>query len=340
MKIGVVIGSASGKGFAPEAIISLVPSLQSYDVAVCAGPFGCDSPPSSWSRLTPELSASYVENLRGSVASLLDWGSDMLICIGGDGLGSYVLDAMISHGNKVRLLGIGAGTINVGPIVAFGIEDIPMLDISKLSAKTIDGVEISINGKHIAYALNDAIIGNSFLGTLEGRVVNLSAKALLDDGRKLEIEPSFDIVSRDFCIRKNGLRIENSMQKPAQIIVSPLRKREFFARAIAGVLCNASYMDGAAALGLFDTVIVRAATPLRGFENMALSEHLLFGPGDLIEIEGLTRNGDIVADGNPYLREGTRGEVVSFKLCLDIAEVLVPRYPRDHHSEPEGVLCR
>ena len=334
MKIGVVIGSASGKGYAPEAIISLVPSLQSYDVAVCAGPFGCDSPPSSWSRLTPKLSASYVENLRGSVASLLDWGLDMLICIGGDGLGSYVLDAMISHGNKVPLLGIGAGTINVGPIVAFGIEDIPMLDISKLSAKTIDGVEISINGKHIAYALNDAIIGNSFLGTLEGRVVNLSAKALLDDGRKLEIEPSFDIVSRDFCIRKNGFRIENSMKKPAQIIVSPLRKREFFARAIAGVLCNASYMDGAAALGLFDTVIVRAATPLRGFENMALSEHLLFGPKDFVEIEGLSRDGDIVVDGNPFHREG---EVVSFKLRIDVAEVLVPR---DHNSEPEGVLCR
>ena len=150
MKIGVVIGSASGKGFAPEAIISLVPSLQSYDVAVCAGPFGCDSPPSSWSRLTPELSASYVENLRTSVASLLDWGSDMLICIGGDGLGSYVLDAMIDKGKKVPLLGIGSGTINVGPIVAFGIEDIPMLDISKLSAKTIDGVEISNNGNNIA----------------------------------------------------------------------------------------------------------------------------------------------------------------------------------------------
>jgi len=154
---------------------------------------------------------------------------------------------------KVPLLGIGSGTINVGPIVAFGIEDIPMLDISKLFVKTIDAVEISVDGKHLAYALNDAIIGNSFLGTLEGRVVNLSAKALLDDGRKQEIEPSSDIVSRDFCIRKNGFRIENSMKKPAQIIVSPLRKREFFARAIAGVLCNASYMDGAAALGLFDT---------------------------------------------------------------------------------------
>ncbi len=334
MKIGLIIGSASGKGYAPEAMISLVPRLQSHDVAICAGPFGCDSPPSSWSRLSTEASASYVENLRSSVASLLDWGSDMLICIGGDGLASYVLDAIISRGKKLPLLGIGSGTINVGPIIAFRTEDIPMLDISKLSVKTIDAVEVSVDGKHLAYALNDAIIGNSFLGMLEGRVVNLSAKALLDYGRKLEIEPSPHIARKDFCISKNGLRIENSMQKPAQIIVSPLRKREFFARAIAGVLCNASYMDGAAALGLFDTVIVRAATPLRGFENMELSEHLLFGPKDFVEIEGLSRDGDIVVDGNPFHREG---EVVSFKLRIDVAEVLVPR---DHNSEPEGVLCR
>ena len=214
MKIGVVIGSASGKGFAPEAIISLVPNLQSHNVAVCAGPFGCDSPPSSLSRLTPELSASYVGNLRSSVASLMDWGSDMLICVGGDGLGSYVLDAMIDKGKRLPLLGIGSGTINVGPIVAFGIEDIPMLDISKLSVKTIDAVEVSVDGKHLAYALNDAIIGNSFLGTLEGRVVNLSAKALLDDGRKLEIEPSSDIVSRDFCIRKNAFGSKITCRSP------------------------------------------------------------------------------------------------------------------------------
>ncbi len=339
MKIGVIVGSASGKGTAPEAIVSLAARLRPHEVAACGGAFGCDGAferdelPPSWSRLSPGPSgappqaAGYVENLRNTVASLLDWGSEILICIGGDGLASYVLDAMLAdgergaHGKKASLLGIASGTINVGPVVAFTTEDIPALDISGLSVRSIDAVEVCVDGRHLAYAVNDVIVGNSFLGTVGGEVANLSARELLHSCRKLKIEPSTDIAGEGFCLSKNGAPVAVSMKTPAQIIVSPLGRREFFGRAIAGVLCNAAFMDGAAALGLFDTVIVRAAEPLRGFGDTARSEHLLFGPDDRIEVVGLGPDADIIVDGNPYERGG---EVVSFSLRPGIAEVLVP----------------
>jgi hypothetical protein len=346
MKVGVIIGAASGKGTAPETIVSLADRLRACEVAVCGGMFGCGALPPGWSRLTawpsvtqdlsggPLQATAYVKNLYASVASLLEWGAEILVCIGGDGLCSYVLDAMITRerespapsarGTRVPLLGIASGTINVGPVIAFGPGDIPRLDLEALvssSRKSIDAVEVCVDGRHLAFGLNDVVVGNSFLGTLGGEVVNISARELLHSGRKLKIEPSAHIVGENFRLRKNGEPIAVSMESPAQIIVSPLRRREFFGRAIAGVLCNAAFMEGAAAMGLFDTVIVRAAAPLRGFIDTARAEHLLFGPGDQIEIEGLGPDAHIIVDGNPYERGG---EVVRFCLRPDIAEALVP----------------
>jgi hypothetical protein len=78
---------------------------------------------------------------------------------------------------------------------------------------------------------------------------------------------------------------------------------------------------GRRGLGLFDTVVVRAAAPFRGFIDTARAEHLLFGPGDYIELEGFGPDADLIVDGNPYEREG---KVVRFCLRPDIAEVLVP----------------
>lgn len=345
MKIGVVVGSASGKGSAQKVVALLAARLRACEVAVCGDAFGCDELPPSWSRLSPDISKDYVENLRNVVASLLDWGADALVCVGGDGLASYVLDAAVAgqergkaaepgaRGKRVPLLSIASGTINVGPALAFRAEDIPTLDISKLSVQSIDAVEVLVDGSHLAYAVNDVIIGNSFLGTVDGEVVNLSARELLHSCRKLKIEPSTDIAGEGFCLSKNGAPVAVSMKTPAQIIVSPLGRREFFGRAIAGVLCNAAFMDGAAALGLFDTVIVRAAEPLRGFGDTARSEHLLFGPDDRIEVGGLGPDADIIVDGNPYER---RGNTVGFRLRPDIADVLAPL--TDKGAEQEGIV--
>jgi hypothetical protein len=172
--------------------------------------------------------------------------------------------------------------------------------------------------------VNDVVLGNSFLGTLDGETVNLSARAMLRDGVKQRVEPSATIATEAFDLCKNGARIEVAMVRPAQIIASPFRPREFFGRAIAGVLCNAAFMDGAASLGLFDEVIVKASEPARGFHNTARAEHLLFGPGDLIEISGLTEDADIIVDGNPYAREGR-----TVQLCFSpaIAQTLVEGRP-------------
>ena len=318
MKVGILLGPASGEGAPNRAEGLLAQHLESRNVAVCAGMFGGSGKPLGWKTLRAAPASGYLESLWGAVAALEAWGAELLLCVGGDGLASYVADAMLAGNRPVAILGIAAGTINVGPIVTLDIASIPSLDLEKLFYRRVGAVEVLQDGKHLAYGFNDIVIGDTFLGTLDGAIASLSVRALLERGEKLKSEPCPDIAGSAFRVRKNGADIASKISKPAQAIVSPLGSREFYARAVAGVLCNAAYMRGAAALALFDSVIVSAGSPKRGFSDFSASEQILFGPEDSVELSGLAPAGQIIVDGNPFIREG---EVLCFRSMPDLVNV-------------------
>lgn len=328
-KVGVLIGTAAGEGHAADSVSALSAWLKDSEVAFCEGRFDGDGP-QGWVHLKPKDGSGdhrpYVEDLRSSVAAFAAWGVELIVCVGGDGLASYSADAMISSGRQMTLFGVPAGTINAGPIVTEGIEAVEPPSLSQLRVEQVGAVEVLVDGEHVAYGFNDVVFGDTYLGTVGGKVGNLSARALLERGEKVEAKASKDIVSKRFRIFKNSRRLRPHNLRPAQLVAAPLRRREFFARAIAGVLCNASFMEGPAALSLFDSVIVSAGPPCHGLEDFSSSEQVLFGPGDLIEIEGLAEAGLIIADGNPYTR---MGGVVSLRSIPNLVDVLRvdPRLP-------------
>jgi len=323
MKAGILFGPGSGEGASSRAEDLLAQRLRGQSVAVCKGIFQGGGGRSDWTALDPLSGANpgYVDELRGSVAALCAWGAELLVCVGGDGLASYAADAMLAGPRPMTLLGVAAGTINVGPIVSMDMEALAAFDPERLSPRKICAVEALVDGVHLAYGFNDVVIGDSFLGTLDGRVVSLSVKAMLERGTKEEILPSARIAGPGFSVRKNGHAIPSGLEMPAQIVVSPLGRREFYARAVAGILCEAPFMEGASALALFDSVIVKAGQPLRGISDFSTSEQLLFGPGDRVEVEGLASDGQIVVDGNPFPR---RGRKVQFRSAPDLADVAWP----------------
>ncbi|MFA6365871.1 MAG: hypothetical protein WCX13_01635 [Candidatus Hydrogenedentales bacterium] len=339
MKLGILFGPGSGDGGSIRGEKLLAQRLEGQSVAVCEGLFGGSGRPGDsggskdsrgsgtpalWERLAVASSGSpsgYVEELRAAVAALSAWGAELLVCVGGDGLASYAADAMLAGLRPMPLLGVAAGTINVGPIVTLGLDGIADLDPEKLRTEKVGAVEVSVDGVHLAYGFNDIVIGDTFLGMVDGAAKSLSVRTMLESGRKREASPSPDIVGSAFAVRKNGAGIDSGMRRPAQIIVSPLGKREFFARAIAGILCDAAYMKGAAAVALFDSVIVRAGSPERGIFDFSATEQLLFGPGDCVEISGLAAAGQIVVDGNPFARSGDRVRFRSIPDLVDVARL-------------------
>jgi len=327
-RAGVLIGPSAGSGRACESEAALAAWLEGREAAVCEGRFSGSGTRKGWTRLSPAgaggeagggAARGYVEDLQASVRAFAAWGADLLVCVGGDGLASYAADAMIASGRRMAMLGVAAGTINVGPIVSVGVEELENGGLTPF-VESAAAVEVLVDGRHVAYGFNDVVIGDTYLGTVGGRAASLSAAALLERSEKVEASPSADITAADFGIYKNGKKLLARLGRPAQIIASPLGKREFFARAVAGALCNAPYMEGPAALALFDTVIVQAGAPARGIENFASAETLLFEPGDLVELRGLAAAGQLIIDGNPYARSGATVGLKSVPGLVDVVK--------------------
>lgn len=304
--------------------------LEGCTVAVCEGRF--EAPIGGAQRLSVPRSRGYVEELSAATRALCNWKPELLVCIGGDGLASYVADAMLASGADIPMTGIAAGTANVGPII--GVQASALCDCAKAATGDFmlaraGAVEARSGGRHLGYGFNDVIIAESFLGTLDGKMVNLSAAAMLADGKKLAAVPAADIVTEDFSVRVDGQRCALPEFLPKQIVASMLRNGELSGRAMAGVLCSASYAGGLAALALLDTIVVKTGDPDRGFGNFAHSAHMVFGRERCVELSGLAGAAFAIIDGNPWpVSKGT----VELAALPDLATVArpVPRKENAH----------
>ncbi|MCX7026206.1 MAG: hypothetical protein NT061_01665 [Spirochaetes bacterium] len=322
MKIGILFGTSAGSGGWTRAETLLAERLRGHEAAVCLGPFGGSGTRESWTVLNSGAGSGYVENLAASVGAMATWGAELLLCVGGDGLASYAADAMLSGDRPMVMAGIAAGTINVGPIVSIGMDVLPDFDPERLFRSKVGAVEVLAEGRHLAYGFNDIVLGDTFLGTLGEEVVAFSADALLERGEKIATEPSGIVAGLGFRVLKNDKPVTSRIGCPAQIIVAPLRAREFFARSIAGILCEAPYLKGAAALALFDSVIVKAGSPAKGWKDFSCSEQLLFGPEDSVELEGFASRTRIIVDGNPFAPKADRLEFKSLPDLIEVAGIL------------------
>ncbi len=262
----------------------------------------------------------YVQNLGKIVSELLVEKMDLLITVGGDGIASYVADKMIALGKKLPMMGIGAGTANVGPIVCVSIKDLDFIDMSQYSFTKVGAIEV-IAGEHVGYAFNDVIIGNTFLGSDNERIVNFSAEEMALYGKKVICQPSKFICNSGFSVTKNGKLMDHHIQIPGQIVISPLDRDRLEGRAIYGALCSAAYTPCKGAIALTDETL----TEDDGMKSFSSVEYLLFGPDDNVVIKGLDKDAQLILDGNPYLRNG---KDVSLSYVSDCITVFVPRITR------------
>jgi hypothetical protein len=331
MKAAVLFGNSSGTGGIDAAGLAAIGAwLEGCTVAVCEGAFG--APIGGAQRLAAPCGRGYVADLAAAAAALCAWKPDLLVCVGGDGLASYAADAMIASGADVPMAGIAAGTANVGPII--GMQAIALRECAKAASGEFlvtraGAVEARSAGRHLGYGFNDVVIAESFLGTLDGTMVNLSAAAMLEEGLKIAVLPEADIVTGRFTVRLDGQRCALPEFIPKQIVASMVRKGELFGRAMAGVLCTASYEEGLAALALLDTIVVQAGNHGQGFGNFAQSSHMVFGPGSIVGLSGLSGAAFAVVDGNPWpLAEGS----VELAAIPDLVRIArpVPRKEGEH----------
>ena len=259
--------------------------------------------------MVPEETQGYFDAIKAKVKALADAGAERFVSVGGDGTATYVKNAMYELEINFPILGVAAGTANVGPIVSVTLEQLEGRHISEAKEVCYDGIAVYVKDKFISLAFNDLIVGDTFLGTIDGQTCSLSVRALLERGEHTPVKPAEHIVTDDFVIELNGKELVPNREIIRQIVLSPVAHESHYGRAVYGPVGKCDWCEKKGVIALCDYIAVSFEEDGTGVDRISSTQYLIFGPNDQVALRGLTEEACLVCDGNPYLLPGDRFSV-------------------------------
>ena len=298
LRVGLLANPGAGRyALVPEAIRRYQDAFPEHALYAPEGRFFPNEVPGVHTILSRASdSECFLEELSRAV-SILVQRCDRLVAFGGDGFFNHICSRLIDESKTLPFTGIGTGTANVGVLTQFDSEELS----ATLSLETIEPVSplaIFRDGEPIGYAFHDIVIGDTFLGTVEGSTRNLSAKKWVVDRVLQPVKPKSLSIGEEFRIFCGERPLPMKSATVAQIIVSPIFKGKGFAgKAVSGLLCFSLYYADCFCIALVDRILVEMTTdfPTDG----CVIEQYLFREGEALRMEGLSPDHYVIADGNP-----------------------------------------
>ena len=257
----------------------------------------------------PENAQGYFAAIRARVKALADAGAERFISVGGDGTATYVRNAMYELGLNLPILGVAAGTANVGPIVSVTLEQLEGRHISQAYETCYDGLAVFVNGEFVSLAFNDVIVGDTFLGTIDGQTRSISVRALLEEGAHTPKKPTEQIVNDDFAVELNGTDQIPNTKIIRQVVLAPVAHENHYGRAVYSVIGKCDWCEKKGVIALCDYIAVSFEEDGTGVDRFSSTQYLIFGPNDQVALRGFTEEACLICDGNPYLLPADRFEV-------------------------------
>jgi len=300
-RIGVIANPCAGAG--PDVLqgilVRLLPALRERDVVLVADTF--EAAAADACGLDCRKVRGPVGDARGLTRELLEAGVDTVIGVGGDGTLGDIGSVLSSAGSVVRLLGVGVGSSNVGPLVGTTGVELDGFLASSWADVPVHGLEVRFDGAKVGLAFHDATVANTFFGTRGGRRVDLDAAAGLR-GEDRVADP-ISACGQATWIAKNGRRLLAGAElEGGQIVASPLNDTDACrGKAVSGFLCWGPYVGCLGVVAASSALMIRArlsrsdleaAEPLRIF-------HLGLAPDDVVEMGGFRPGSALVVDGTP-----------------------------------------
>lgn len=256
--------------------------------------------------VNPEPAEGYFPVILARVKALAEAGAQRFVSVGGDGTATYVRNAMYELGINLPILGVAAGTANVGPIVSVTLEGLEGHHISEAKEVCYDGISAFVDGKFLSLAFNDLIVGDTFLGTVDGQTRSISVRALLEEGVIRPKKPAEHIVTDDFLVELNGREVAPCHGGIKQIILSPVAHENHYGRAVYSVVGKCDWSEKKGVIALCDYIAVSFEDDGTGVDRFSSTQYLIFGPDDQVVLRGFTEEACIICDGNPYFLPGDR----------------------------------
>ncbi len=308
MKTALLYNYKAGKGLPAELVVRKLCDFFSGDELLVTDE-GLLFPALPVSYVVPEETQGYFDAIKARVKALADAGAERFVSVGGDGTATYVKNAMYELGINFPILGVAAGTANVGPIVSVTLEQLEGRHISEAKEVCYDGIAVYVKDKFISLAFNDLIVGDTFLGTIDGQTCSLSVRALLERGEHTPVKPAEHIVTDDFVIELNGKELVPNREIIRQIVLSPVAHESHYGRAVYGPVGKCDWCEKKGVIALCDYIAVSFEEDGTGVDRISSTQYLIFGPNDQVALRGLTEEACLVCDGNPYLLPDDRFSV-------------------------------
>ena len=308
MKTALLYNYKAGKGLPAELVVRKLCDFFSGDELLVTDE-GLLFPALPVSLVVPEEAQGYFNVIRARVKALVAAGAERFISVGGDGTATYLRNAMYELGINLPILGVAAGTANVGPIVSVTLEQLEGRHISQTKEVCYDGIAVYVDGHFISLAFNDLIVGNTFLGTIDGKTCSLSVRALLERGEHTPIKPAEHIVTDDFAVELNGVDQIPNTKIIRQIVLAPVAHESHYGRAVYSVVGKCDWCEKKGVIALCDYIAVSFEEDGTGVDRFSSTQYLIFGPNDQVVLRGFTEDACLICDGNPYLLTDDRFSV-------------------------------
>ena len=305
MKTALLYNYKAGKGLPAELVVRKLCDFFSGDELLVTDE-GLLFPALPVSYVVPEETQGYFDAIKAKVKALADAGAVRFVSVGGDGSATYVKNAMYELGINFPILGVAAGTANVGPIVSVTLEQLEGRHISEAKEVCYDGIAVYVKDKFISLAFNDLIVGDTFLGTIDGQTCSLSVRALLERGEHTPVKPAEHIVTDGFVIELNGKELVPNREIIRQIVLSPVAHESHYGRAVYGPVGKCDWCEKKGVIALCDYIAVSFEEDGTGVDRFSSTQYLIFGPNDQVALRGFTEDACLVCDGNPYLMPSDR----------------------------------
>lgn len=303
MKTALLYNFKAGKGLPAELVVSKLCDFFAGDELLVTDK-GLIFPSLPVHFVEPDAAQGYFAVIRARVKALYEAGAERFVSVGGDGTATYVRNAMHELGINLPILGVAAGTANVGPIVSVTLEQLEGHHVSETKEVCYDGIAVYANGEFISLAFNDLIIGDTFLGTIDGKPCSLSVRALLEKGEHTPIKAAEHIVTDDFVIELNGKELVPNRDVIRQVVLSPVAHESHYGRAVYGPVGKCDWCEKKGVIALCDYIVVSFEEDGTGVDRISSTQYLIFGPNDQVALRGFTEDACLICDGNPYLLPG------------------------------------
>ncbi len=303
-RIGLIVNPAAGAGasLSLRAARQVIENLSAQSVLTGPGALGADAL-SEW-RGAKQISEAIVSQGRNQTRDLARWiilqKVDALVVVGGDGTLADVAQVLVSSGSRLPIVGVGCGSTNVGRLITCYASRASELDLSALDTWSADCLLASVNDEEVGLALNDVVISNTVVGTVDGRRRDLDAAERMQ-AKLVPAKPRPVGSSRTRVTRiESGTQTLIAEGMTVAAIIVGFAEPQFLGKAVSGGVCLAAMAGLPAGCIVSDTPLVTVEMSAHALQKSLpiRSRFVALGEQTLIVVDGVD-GAVLCTDGNP-----------------------------------------